>query len=87
MKRTLRKRAKGKKTHRIGVGEWDLLILFAAVLTLFFAFLSSTVLGSVVRSTVTMQAKIDRITSYIDAAEMRLDNERTLRSLNSMNQR
>ena len=87
MKSTLRKKSKKIINPRVGAKERDLLILFVAVLTLFFAFLSSIVLGSIIKTTKTLQARIERVNGSIDAAELRINNVQTIQSINSLNKR
>ena len=93
MKRTLRKKAAKKAIGKKPIAkidsrhsEVDFLLLFIAVLSLFFAVLSSQALSSVLRSTAIVQAQTDAATNYIDAAETRFADQGVLNQLNSFTQ-
>jgi hypothetical protein len=93
MKRTLRKKA-GKKaetrkktarTIKHKHTEVEIFLLFAAVLALFFAVLSSQVLVLFLNYDVSAQKKIDAVNNSLNNVELRLNNESVLNQLNSMN--
>ena len=94
MKRTLRKKVgKNAETRQKTAGktkhkhtEAELFLLFAAVLTLFFAVLSAQILGLFLNYNITAQKKIDAINNSLDNYETRLNNQNVINQLNSMNQ-
>ena len=94
MKRTLRKKAVKKgETRQKAVGktkhkhtEAELFLLFAAVLALFFAVLSSQILGPFLNYNTAAQKKIDAINNSLDNFETRLNNQNVINQLNSMDQ-
>ena len=93
MKRTLRKKAAKKAvTHKIATHkikhkhtEAELLLLFAAVLSLFFAVLSAQALSLFLNYGVAVQDKADEMNNSLNTVEMRLENDNVLNQLNSLN--
>ena len=97
MKRSLakparRRKATARKTAPIRSSaskknEYDtreLLITAAAVLTFFFSVLASMALNSELRSAAAVGSNADTIENYVNATQIRLQNEQTLDGMNSL---